>query len=160
DDQRRAIGLCRYGRDERSKEQSQSKAGCSDQGGEAGPPTRFNSRRRFNERARRSCSDGRRKAGAESVDQHRPLDLGQVSIFVQKSSASREADESSHSVNKSHDEDRQHNGKSAPGERAVKIELPENRPQAGREAQEMARRRSYLENKRNHGGNQNPQEDR
>ena len=63
-----------------------------------------------------------------------PLDLRQIAVFVEESRARRNANQSSHRVDKSHDEDGQDDGKESPAQKTMQIKLHENRRQAGRAA--------------------------
>src|SRR5205823_11962809 len=91
--------------------------------------------------------------------QHRALDLGKVSLRIEKTSAGGECNQGAHGVHEGHDEHGEHNWEGAPGQGATQIELPEKRANAGRHAYEMGRRGSGARQETNDRSNHDSYQD-
>jgi hypothetical protein len=86
--------------------------------------------------------------------------LRELSVLIKETGARRKSNQRPHGIHKRHDEDGEHHGKCAPGERAAKIQLPHNWRDAWRYADQAMRRRGDLGNERHNSRDDNAQQNR
>ena len=118
----------------RSEEQGHHETQRRDYAGEPGAAAGFDPRSGFNVGAGCAGAYERGEAGGDRIDQHGPLDLGQVSALIQKSRPRGNPDECAHGVYECHDENGEHHREESPSQRAVEVEFEEDGRKTWRQA--------------------------